>query len=60
KSFLIEGKTIVEIECKKSDKPIFLKDNKDEEFFIRAGPSSVQLNGRELVEYISRRFSKHL
>ena len=54
---LIEGRTIVKISCKKSKKPVFLKSNlNEEEFYIRMGPSSIQLKGSELVEYIKRRF----
>ena len=56
---LIEGRTIVKISCKKSKKPVFLKsDSHEEEFYIRVGPSSVQLKGSELVEYIQKKFGK--
>jgi hypothetical protein len=55
----IEGKTILRVECKKSEEPVFLKPKKDEEeFYIRAGPSSVQIKGSELVNYIKNRFRK--
>lgn len=54
---LIDGRTIVKVNCKKSKSPVFLKsDSNEEEFYIRMGPSSVQLKGSELVEYIERRF----
>jgi hypothetical protein len=56
----IEGKTIIKIECKKSTKPVFLKSPTDEEeFYIRAGPSSAQIKGSELVEYIEKNFKKN-
>ena len=56
----VNEKTILKIECKKSDKPLFLKAQQDneEEFYIRIGPSSVQIKGSELVEYIEKNFSK--
>jgi hypothetical protein len=55
----IDNKTILKIECKKGDKPIFLKSqDNEEEFYIRAGPSSVQINGSELIEYIENNFKK--
>jgi hypothetical protein len=55
----LEKKTILRIECKKSDRPVFLKPTKDEEeFYIRTGPSSIQIKGSELVDYIDKRFRK--
>ncbi len=55
----IDGKTIVKISCRKSKGPIFLKsDTNEEEFYVRMGPSSAQLKGSELVEYINRKFGE--
>src|SRR3989344_1123715 len=53
-----EEKQVVKIECASSDKPVFLKFNQEEEFYIRSGPSSTKLNGSTLVDYINRRFRK--
>lgn len=59
KTIIIEGKTIIRIDCLKSDKPVFMMNpSKEEEFYIRIGPSSVQIKGSELVGYISKRFRK--
>ncbi len=58
-TFKIKDKTILKLECLKSDKPVFLKNNSgEEEFYIRAGPSSTQIHGSELIEYIEKRFKK--
>ena len=55
----IGEKTILRIECQKSEDPVFLRPAKDEEeFYIRAGPSSVQIKGSELVDYIEKKFRK--
>ena len=55
----IDNKTIVKLSCKKSKNPIFLKSYlNEEEFYVRMGPSSAQLKGSELVDYINRRFTK--
>ena len=51
-----EGKSVLVIECEKSDKPVFLRINQEEEFFIRNGPSSVRLDGSSLVDCVNRRF----
>ena len=54
---VIEGRTIVKLSCKKSKNPVFLKsDSNEEEFYVRMGPSSVQLKGSELVDYVKRKF----
>jgi hypothetical protein len=53
-----ENKKIIKVNCKKSDKPIFLKSGQNEEFYIRTGPSSTQIIGSELINYIENRFKK--
>ena len=53
KIILIENKQIIHFVCKKSKKPSYLKGTK---FFIRSGPSSVELKGEALMEYINERF----
>jgi len=55
---LLDGKTILIVECEQSDKPVFVKTKGEEEFFIRNGPSSMKLTGSSLVNYIQRRFAK--
>ncbi|MFC1710765.1 helix-turn-helix domain-containing protein [Nanoarchaeota archaeon] len=54
----LKKKDILKVDCLKSNKPVFLKLGENEEFYIRAGPSSAQLSGRNLVEYIEHRFQK--
>lgn len=55
----VDGKTVLKIECKKSDKPLFLKSqDNEEEFYIRVGPSSTQIKGSELLDYIEKNFKK--
>ncbi|MAG24016.1 hypothetical protein CMI47_00400 [Candidatus Pacearchaeota archaeon] len=52
----VDGKVVLKVDCKKSDKHVFLKMGDEEEFFVRNGPSSVKLGGRELVDYIHNNF----
>lgn len=47
---------ILAIECVPSNKPVFLKSNSGEEFFIRAGASSPALPASHAHEYIQQRF----
>jgi hypothetical protein len=56
----IGEKEIVKIECEKSKSPVFIKSlNEEEEFYIRVGPSSIQIKGSELVDYIEKNFKKN-
>ena len=53
-----DGKAVVRIDCSKSKKPVFLKDGKTEEFYVRSGPSSVMLSGSNLVNYVTNKSVK--
>jgi hypothetical protein len=48
-----EGKAVIRVDCDKSKKPVFLKDGKAEEFYVRSGPASIELTGSNLVNYVS-------
>jgi DNA-binding NarL/FixJ family response regulator len=48
----IEEKTIFYVECLKSETPVFLNVNQNEEFFIRVGNSSRKLTMSEMLEYL--------
>ncbi len=53
----IENKEICIITVKKSEEPIYLKINKDEEvIIIRTEASSIKLNTREALKYIKNRW----
>ncbi|MBW2211818.1 MAG: ATP-binding protein [Deltaproteobacteria bacterium] len=51
----IDAKTVVAVQCERSAKPVFLKGKNRESFYIRSGPSSVELSPREVLEYVNRR-----
>ena len=50
----INDKEIIHVSCKKSDEPIYIKDK---DFYIRTGPATDKLEGRELVNYTTSRFN---
>ena len=52
----LNNKTVLRIECKRSDKPVFLKWEGKEEFFVRIGPATNQIHGNELIDYIKNNF----
>lgn len=55
----VNDKTVITIECQKSKSPVFIRSPTDEEeFYIRMGPSSVQIKGSELLDYIEKNFKK--
>ena len=51
----IEGRTVVVVQCERSTDPVFLKSSNKEQFFIRSGPSSIELTPREVLDYVSHR-----
>lgn len=55
----VENKgSVLMIDCDKSRREVFLKEGDAEEFYVRAGPSSIRLNGSKLVSYIDQKFKK--
>ncbi len=51
----VDGKTIVVIECERVRKPVFLSMGKNEDFYVRSGPSSIKLSMSQMVEYLNER-----
>lgn len=51
----VDDKTIAAVQCERSPNPVFLKAKNREAFYIRSGPSSVELSSREVLEYVARR-----
>lgn len=52
----IEDVLVLRTDCRPSTEPVFLRDGNEEFFYIRSGPSSVEIKGRELIGFIDRRF----
>ena len=47
-----DDKAVMRVTCKRSHTPVFLKDNKTEIYYVRSGPSSVELTGSNMMRYI--------
>lgn len=45
---------VVVVECRKSPGPVFLKTGKNEEFYIRSGPSSTKLSPSRTISYLEK------
>lgn len=52
----IGAEKILRVDCKPSSNPVFLKNNGLEEFYVRNGPSSVQLSTSQFHEYSKKHF----
>ncbi len=55
----VDGKKVVIIDCDVSMEPVFLKNKKEESFYIRSGPSSVQLSVSKVLKYLEHRKHSH-
>ncbi len=53
-----DGKYVIRVKCSPADKAVFLREGKNEQFYVRSGPSSVELTGMNLVNYVNSRNKK--
>lgn len=51
---IVSGKDVVLIDVRRARQPVFLKVGKNEEFYIRSGPSSSKLTPSQMVSYITQ------
>ncbi len=54
----IQDKKILRVDCERSSTPVFLKEGNQDEFYIRTGPSTVQLSTSEFHEYSRDHFRR--
>lgn len=45
-------RAVMNVVCKRCRTPVFLRENKTEQYYVRSGPSSVELIGSDMVKYI--------
>ncbi|MEA3547388.1 MAG: ATP-binding protein, partial [Thermodesulfobacteriota bacterium] len=51
----LDEKTILIIECERVRKPVFLTVGKNEDFFVRSGPSSMKMSMSQMMQYLEER-----
>lgn len=51
----IQEKKIIIVECERVRRPVFLSMGKQEDFFIRSGPSSMKLTMSQMMKYLAER-----
>lgn len=49
-----DGVRVMVVECAKSPSPVYVKDGPIEKFFVRYGPSTQELTGGTLQDYMSQ------
>ncbi len=52
----VGDRQVLVVTCRKSVRPVFLRNKKDEHFYIRSGPSSRDLTPSQMLEYVQERF----
>ena len=52
----VAGKQVLQVDCKPSDEPAYIRDDAEEFFYIRTGSSSRDLGKSEIHEYINHHF----
>lgn len=53
---VIDGKTILRIECEAATVPAYIKDGNEDIFYIRTGPATTNLRVSKIFDYIKMRF----
>jgi len=51
----IEDTKVVVVDCHPAGKPVFLKVGRNEEFYIRSGPSNSKLTPSQMIRYIQQK-----
>ena len=54
--YRLEERDVVAIECERAEQPVFLVHKQGESFYIRNGPSNIELTISQALSYLRRRF----
>ena len=55
---IVRGEKVLRIDCEPATLPAYVADNNSEFFYIRTGPSTVNLKVSEVYTYIKNRFGE--
>ena len=53
-----EGSRVLVVNCQRSPTEVYVRDNNVQRFYVRTGPSTTELTGSDMVEYINQRFGR--
>ena len=51
-----KGSRVLVVECLPAKSPVFVRDGKQERFYVRTGAATTELQGAQMQEYIQKRF----
>lgn len=54
--YRIDDKQIAAVECERANEPVFLRNKNQESFYIRNGPSNIELQVSRALKYVQGRF----
>ena len=52
----VNGKNICKVRCGRSQKPVYVQSNGQEDFYIRTGPNSRKLKMSDMMDYVKTNF----
>ncbi len=55
-TYTLDGRLLAAVECERAEEPVFLVHNQGESFYIRSGPSNMELSISQALSYLRRRF----
>ena len=53
-----EDNRVLVVNCQRSPSEVYFRDNNVQRFYVRTGPSTTELTGSDMVEYINQRFGQ--
>ena len=53
-----EESHVLVVNCQRSPTEVYVRDNNVQRFYVRTGPATTELTGRDMVEYINQRFGR--
>ena len=53
-----EDSRVLVVNCQRSPTEVYVRDNNMQRFYVRTGPSTTELTGSDMVEYINQRFGR--
>ena len=53
-----EDSRVLVVNCQRSPTEVYVRDNNMQRFFVRTGPSTTELTGSDMVEYVNQRFGR--
>ena len=53
-----EDSRVLVVNCQRSPTEVYVRDDNAQRFYVRTGPSTTELTGSDMVEYVNQRFER--